>query len=179
MRSNGRRIALVAGLLVFVGLGLSHISFDVDIMRMLPTNLRQVRALSVFLKNFAAGDELIITVEAPTPDAAAKAADDIADHLAAMPKLVKRAVSRAPWEKNPGDLAEILAFLVLNQPPDAARALAGRLSPTGAPISLQATLEKLTDSISPQEIGLLALRSLRPRGRHRRVVDGVLRPAAV
>ncbi len=156
MRSNGRRIALVAGLLVFVGLGLSHISFDVDIMRMLPTNLRQVRALSVFLKNFAAGDELIITVEAPTPDAAAKAADDIADHLAAMPKLVKRAVSRAPWEKNPGDLAEILAFLVLNQPPDAARALAGRLSPTGAPISLQATLEKLTDSISPQEIGLLS-----------------------
>ena len=135
MRSSGGRIGIAAGLLVFVVLGLSRISFNVDIMRMLPTNLRQVRALSVFLKNFAASDELIITVEAPTPDAAAKTADDIADRLAAMPKLVKRAVSRPPWEKNPGELAEILAFLVLNQPPDAARDLAERLSPEQAPKS--------------------------------------------
>ena len=154
--ARGRWIAAVAGLLVFAAFGLSRISFDVDILRMLPTNLRQVRSLSVFLKNFAESDELIITVEAPNADTAAKTADAIADRLGGMPQLVKRAVSRPPWEKQPAQLAELLAFLLLNQPPDAARALAARLSPAQAPATLQGTLEKLTDSVSPQEIGLLS-----------------------
>ena len=154
-KARGWRSAAVAGLLVFMALGLSRISFNVDILRMLPTNLRQVRSLSVFLKNFAASDELLITVEAPTADAAAKTADDIAERLGGLPKLVKRAVARPPWEKQPTELAETLAFLLLNQPPEAARALAASLSPGQTAATLQATLEKLTDSVSPQEIGLL------------------------
>ena len=155
-RARGGWLVAIVGLAVFVALGLSRISFNVDILRMLPTNLRQVRSLSIFLKNFAESDELIITVEAPTADAAAKAADDIAARLNATPKLVRHAVARPPWEKRPADLAEMLAFLLLNQPPEAARALAARLSPAQAPATLQGTLEKLTDSVSPQEIGLLS-----------------------
>ena len=158
--AGGKRRAWVvaagAALLVLVAIGLSRISFDVDIMRMLPTNLRQVRALSLFLKNFAPSDELLITIEAPTSEAAAKAADEIAAQLGDLPRLVKRAVARPPWEKQPAELAEILAFLLINQPPDSARALAARLSPEAAPATLRATIERLTDSVSPQEIGMLS-----------------------
>ena len=151
-----RRVAIVAGLLVFVAAGLSRISFNVDILRLLPVGLRQVQGLSLLLKEFVADDELIITVEAPTAAASEADADAIAAHLAGTPGLVKRAYSRPPWEKDPAQLSELLAYLALNQPPDRVRALVDRLSPDHAPGTLRETLDKLSESVSPQEIGLLS-----------------------
>lgn len=156
---SGRRVLLLVALLAFAVAGLSRISFDVDILKLLPTHLRQVEGLSLFLKHFAQRDELIITVEAPTAEAAEAAADGIAAQLAKMPDQVARAVARPPWETQPAGLAELAAFLLLNQPPDALRASVARLSPEQAPITAQAALENLTDSVSPQEI---ALRSYDP-----------------
>ena len=143
-------------LLACVGLGLSRISFNVDILRLLPTHLRQVQGLSLFLKHFAQPDELIITVEAADQKTAETAADEIAAVLNRQPTLVKRAVARPPWEKQPGDLAELLAFMAINQPPETVRDLIDRLSPAKAAATLHDTLERLTDSVSPQEIALLS-----------------------
>ena len=42
--------SLLLGLLVWEGI--SRISFNVDILRLLPTHLKQVEGLSLFLKNF-------------------------------------------------------------------------------------------------------------------------------
>ncbi|MEA3209645.1 MAG: uncharacterized protein QOE70_2702 [Chthoniobacter sp.] len=160
MQSNRLRwIALGAAALVFVVAGLSRISFNIDILKLLPTHLPQVEGLSLFLKHFAQPRELIITLEAEDSDTAEAAADDLAERLRQRPDLVQRAVSRAPWEKNPADLAELLAFMVLNQPPEAIRELTAHLTPERAPETLQATLEKLNESVSPQEV---ALRSYDP-----------------
>ena len=145
-----------AVLLALIVLGLARISFNVDILKLLPGNLRQVQGLSLFLRHFAARNELIITVEAPTPEAAETTADAIAVRLNAMPRLVTHAVARPPWEKQPVQLAEIIAFLALNQPPETVREIAARLSPERAPQALRETVERLGDSMSPQEIGLLA-----------------------
>ena len=153
---RGWKIALLAGLAVCVVIGLSRISFNVDILRLLPGNLRQVQGLSRFLKYFSQPDELIITVEAPSAAAAESVADAIATKLNSLPGVVKRAVARPPWEKHPGELTELLAFLTINQPPADAGALVARLSPEQAHATLQDTLEKLSDSVSPQEIGLLS-----------------------
>ena len=150
------RVAALAGVLVCVVWGLSRISFNVDILRLLPSRLHQVQGLSLFLKYFAEPDELIITVEAPDPSAAESAADGIADRLGSEPRLVKRAVARPPWEKQPGDLAELLAFMAINQPPETVRELITRLSPARTADTLHNTLERLTDSVSPQEIALLS-----------------------
>ncbi len=150
------RVAAFAVLLAGVVVGLSRISFNVDILRLLPTHLHQVQGLSLFLKHFAQPDELIITVEAPDPPTAEAVADDIAERLSREPQLVKRAVARPPWEKQPGDLAELLAFMAINQPPETVRALTDRLSPAKAAETLRTTLERLTDSVSPQEIALLS-----------------------
>ncbi len=155
VRRFWRGLAL-AGLIVCVVLGLRRISFNVDILRLLPTHLHQVQGLSLFLKHFAQPDELIITLDAPDPQTAETAADAIADRLNHEPGLVKRAVARPPWEKQPGDLAELLAFMAINQPPETVRALAARLSPVKAAGTLRDTLERLTDSVSPQEIALLS-----------------------
>ena len=111
--------------------------------------------MSLFLRHFAERRELIITVEAPTPEAAEATADAIAVRLNAMPRQVTRAVARPPWEQQPAQLAEIIAFLAFNQPPEKAREIAARLSPEHAPQTLRETVERMGDSLSPQEIGLL------------------------
>jgi len=149
-------IALGVALAMFVAAGISRISFNVDILKLLPTHLPQVEGLSLFLKHFAQPNELIVTVEAPDSDTAEAAADTLAAHLGKQTALVKRTVARAPWEKNPADLSELLAFLLLNQPPEKVREIAERLTPEKTAATLQETLEKLTDSISPQEVALLS-----------------------
>jgi len=151
-----RWIGIVVALLVFTGAGLSHISFNVDILKLLPTQLPQVKGLSLFLKHFAQPKELIVTIEAPTPEAADAAADALSAAFAKRPDLVERAVSHAPWEKKPADLSELLAYLVLNQPPEKIRALAASLSREQADATLKASMEKLGESISPQEVALLS-----------------------
>lgn len=151
-----RWVGIVVALLVFTGVGLSHISFNVDILKLLPTHLPQVKGLSLFLKHFAQPTELIVTVEAPTPEAAESAADKLSAALVDHPELVRRAVARAPWEKRPADLSELLAFLILNQPPEKIRALVGSLAPDQIDATLKANVEKLGESISPQEVALLS-----------------------
>ena len=71
-RTKLRWLAVAIPLLVFVAAGLSRISFNVDILRLLPTHLPQVKGLSPFLKHFAQPNELIVTIEAPTAEAADK-----------------------------------------------------------------------------------------------------------
>ncbi|MEP6667942.1 MAG: MMPL family transporter [Chthoniobacter sp.] len=155
-RTKLRWIGIVVALLLFTGAGLSHISFNVDILKLLPTHLPQVKGLSLFLKHFAQPTELIVTVEAPTPEAADSAADALSEAFAKRSDLVQRAVARAPWEKRPADLSELLAYLVLNQPPEKIRALVASLSAENADATLKASVEKLGESISPQEVALLS-----------------------
>src|SRR4051794_34934228 len=87
---------LIAALLVFTVAGLSRISFNIDILKLLPAHLPQVEGLSLFLKNFALPNELIVTLEAPDGDATEQAADALAEQFRAHPELVRRAVARPP-----------------------------------------------------------------------------------
>ena len=160
MRGNKLRwMALGVAALVFAAAGLSRISFNIEILKLLPTGLPQVEGLSLFLKHFAQPNELIITIEAPLADEAEADATFLASELAKHPDLVKRAIARPPWEKNPAGLSELLACLVLNQPPAKIHELVARLAPGNAEKALQETLEKLGESVSPQEI---AMRSYDP-----------------
>ena len=156
MRSKLRWILLAVLAAAFVGAGLSRISFNVEILKMLPTHLPQVEGLSLFLKHFAQPNELIVTVESASPEAADAAAEALAAHFGTRPDLVKRAVARAPWEKNPADIAELFAFMLLNQPPEKVREVVAGLGLDKAAATLQASIEKLTESISPQEVALLS-----------------------
>jgi len=155
-RTRLRWVGIAVALLVFVGAGLSRISFNVDILRLLPTHLPQVKGLSLFLKHFAQPNELIVTIEAPTPAAADRTAGTLAEALAKRPDLVERVVAHAPWEKHPADLSELLAYLVLNQPPEKIRSLVAAVAPENADATLKASVERLGDSVSPQEIAVLS-----------------------
>ncbi len=136
--------------------GLSRINFNVDILRLLPAHLPQVKGLSLFLEHFSQPGELIITLEGENPDATRSTALSLAELLTAQPELVSRAVASPPWETDPLGLAELLALLLINQPPDQAAALAARLSPDQTPDVLADTLATLANSFSPAEIALLS-----------------------
>src|SRR5436190_24294539 len=102
-------IALALAVAVFAAAGLSRISFNVEILKLLPTHLPQVEGLSIFLKHFSQPTELIVTIDAETPEAADAAADSIAAKLGARTDLVKRVVARPLWEVNPATFSELLA----------------------------------------------------------------------
>ncbi len=155
-KTNLLRILLAAAVLVYLGAGLSRISFNVEILRLLPTQLRQVEGLSLFLKYFALPNELIITIEAPDSETAEAAADTLAAALRGHPLLVKNAVARPPWEKDPASLAEFFTFLLLNQPAEKLGEIQQKLAPDQADATLQQTLETLSNSVSPADIALLS-----------------------
>ena len=148
-------ILLSVATLAYIAAGLSRISFNVDILRLLPTQLHQVQGLSLFLKNFALPDELIITVEADDPEAAKTAAERISTRLRAETGLVKSAVSQAPWEKSPASLSEFFTFLILNQSRENIAEIRKKLGPQQAKITLDNTIEELNTSVSPEKITLL------------------------
>lgn len=160
MRSrNLRWILLAVVAAAYVIGGLSRISFDVDILKLLPTHLPQVHGLSLFLEHFAQPNELILTLEGDDPDALAEAADSLAADLNSHPELVARAVSKPPWESSPQQLAELLAYLLINQPPDRFRDILDQLSPQQSRDTLDQSLAELSESFDPAAI---ALRSYDP-----------------
>jgi len=149
-------ILLAVLVLAYIAAGLSRISFNIDILRLLPSHLRQVEGLSLFLKNFALPNELIVTVEAPDAGTAEASADALAKALRSRPGLVKNAVARPPWENDPASLSEFLTFLLLNQPRDKLAGIAEKLSPGQAGATLRDTLEELSTSVSPRDIARLS-----------------------
>lgn len=155
------KFAALAVLLGLTALGLSRISFDVDVFKILPPGLRQAEGLSIFLKHFARSDELILTLEAPDAATAAQAADSLAAALAARTDLASRVTHRPRWETHPAELSELAAYLLLNAPPGKVREAAARAAPDRASQTLQETIERLGESVSPAEVVQLSYDPLR------------------
>jgi predicted exporter len=161
MRNKPRWIALGALALILIVGGISRISFNVEILRLLPTHLPQVEGLSLLLRYFAQPDELMITIESDDAGTTARAADSLAAALARHPDLVKQAVAKPPWEKDPAQLGELLAYQLLDQPPSAFAATLARLDPAHTSATLQDSLDEIADSFAPETV---ALRSYDPYG---------------
>ncbi len=155
------RIAALVALVGLTALGLSRISFDVDVFKMLPANLRQAEGLSLFLKHFARTDELLVTIEANDAEQATRAADELAAVFACRPELVARVTYRPRWETQPEELSELAAYLLLNAPPEKVRAAAERALPERVAQTLQESLEQLAETVSPVEVVQLSYDPLR------------------
>ncbi|MCZ7635828.1 MAG: MMPL family transporter [Verrucomicrobia bacterium] len=138
-----------------VVIGLARLRFDADVLNLLPGELPVVQGLKLHQRYFAQDAELIVTIAADDPDSAAHAAQLAAECLRADPDLVASATWRPPWLEHPEDTAEFIAWLWLNQPPEAMRRLEAGLAATPLRERLRATREALATSMSPAEIGRL------------------------
>lgn len=149
------RYLVAAALVLFATVvGLSRISFDVDILKMLPAELPQVRGLGLFLKHFAQADQLILTIESTSAETTDSVADAVAERLRQREDLVRSVVSEPPWESRAGNFKEIAAYLSLNSSEAAFRALHHRLSRENREEALKAALERIADSVVPREVAL-------------------------
>ena len=100
-------------------------------------------------------------MQADDPETASTAARVIATQLAGRSNLIRAARWQPPWLDHVEDGAENLAWLWLQQPPEAVARLELRLAATNLASELAATRELLTTSLDPQE---LARRSYDPLG---------------
>ncbi len=139
-------------LLIPIGLGLMRLRLDVEVMNLLPDEFPVVRGLKLYQTNFANARELIITVKADEPEQAENAARALALALRAATNLTAEVTWQPLWLENPGQSAELVAYLWLNQPPEIFGALTNRLAFTNLAPALREAQEALTTSLSPQDL---------------------------
>jgi predicted exporter/lauroyl/myristoyl acyltransferase len=143
-------------LLMPIVIGLARLHFDVEVLDLLPANVPAVQGLKLYQQHFANARELIVTVNAPSREAAEQAAKSIADNLLRATNLVADATWQPPWLEHPEQTAELIAYLWLNQPPETFASLAAQLSETNLAIVLAATRDQLATTLSPNEIAQLS-----------------------
>lgn len=148
-------------MLVPIGLGLWRLRFDVEVLNLLPESSAVVQGLKAYQQNFANARELIITLEVPDAALAEPAGRTIGEALRARPDLVSDATWTPPWLERPGQAAELLAYLWLNQPPTEFAALTNHLSGAALTNTLNESREALATSFSPED---LAMRGYDPLG---------------
>jgi predicted exporter/lauroyl/myristoyl acyltransferase len=154
LRHPGRWFWLL--LLVPVVAGLIRLRFDVEIFDLLPSSLPAVEGLKLYQEHFTNARELIITLQAKSPDEAEDTARHLAERLRQSEDRVAAVTWEPPWLEHPEQAAELLAYLWLNQPPDIFAELTNRLAPENRIAALTAAREELATSMSPQEIGRLS-----------------------
>ncbi|HTV63804.1 MAG TPA: MMPL family transporter [Verrucomicrobiae bacterium] len=136
--------------------GIARLHFDVEVLDLLPGKNTAVEGLKIYQQNFSNARQLVITVKAPTADAAERAARMIAEKLRAETNLVADATWQPPWQEHPDQTAELVAYLWLNQPPRLFDELAHKLAEPNLPNVFADTREQLQNSFSPNDIARLS-----------------------
>jgi predicted exporter/lauroyl/myristoyl acyltransferase len=143
-------------LLIPVAAGLARLHFDADVLNLLPARISAVQGLKIYQQHFANSRELLLTLRAADAEAATAAAQSIAAHLRQETNLVAEAAWQPPWLEHPEQMAELMGYLWLNQPPEVFGQLAARLAATNLSAILSATRERLATTLSPADFAQLS-----------------------
>ena len=154
--SRSSKVFLWLVVAALLGLGLTRLRLDVDVLNLLPDDLPAVRGLKLYQQNFSTARELSITLRAPDAESAESAARSLAEELRRHSALAREVTWQVPWQEHPAQSAELIAHLWFNQPPEIFREFADRLAPTNLPALLQSARAQLATSMSPQDIALLS-----------------------
>ncbi len=145
-----RKWIIWSALLLVIGGGISQISLNVDPLRLLPGDLPEVAGLQLFLEHFTKADETIVVIQGEDPDLVSSAAERLAETFRAAPDLKNQVNDRPPWEE-PEGLVEVLAFALINLPPDDFAVLLDRLTQGKSLPFLESRLEEMAFGFSPRE----------------------------
>src|ERR1041385_1149870 len=156
---------IIIGLWIVFGVlfifGFARLRFDVEVLDLLPSNNRAVEGLKLYQQRFSNARELIITVQANEAEQTEAAARAIAEQLRQQTNLITSVTWQPPWLENPGQTAELIGYLWLNQPPAQFDDLTNRLAPDNLPAALANTRDELAGSMSPGDIARLSYDPLR------------------
>ncbi len=151
MRSRWRHGWWLA-LLLPMAAGFARLHFDADVLSLLPAHMPAVQGLKMYQEHFANSRELILTVHGADAESTKSAAQSISDHLRQETNLVADATWQPPWLEHPEQMAELIGYLWLNQPPKVFGQLANSLAETNLSAVLSATRERLATTLSPADM---------------------------
>ncbi|HSP42159.1 MAG TPA: MMPL family transporter [Luteolibacter sp.] len=153
-----RAVAMVLlgiGVLVAVS-GIMRLRFDPDILGMLPPDSPEVGGLRAFQEGFAASGEAVVLIEGDESREGEMAAlaESLADAIGEA-GVARRVRWRPAWMDG-GGMAEWLAFLWLNGPPDAVEKQAAALAPERLEATLQNALADVATALEGEELAMRA-----------------------
>lgn len=133
-------------------IGLARLRFDAEVLNLLPGELPAVQGLKLYQQYFAGVSELLVVVRALDAETAESAARQLAESLRGETNLVASADWQPPLQAHPDQMAEFIAYLWLNQTPDAFAQLTNRLAPDKLDEVLRETRNQLTTTLSPMDL---------------------------
>ena len=144
-------LIVLLGLLLFI----KPIQFRADIFSLLPQNSDTVVALKQYQQTFASSESIVVLVENDSPEKLLSDIEVVVDVLV-QDQLIKYGVWKNPLLEDENALAEITAFMWLNQQDETIEAFLHRFDNDNVDHYLENTLEQLTTSFNPEQIAKLA-----------------------
>jgi len=153
MRRLGRHWLLLL-LIACAATGVWRLSFDVEILNLLPRSQPEVQGLAIYNNHFDNARELVLSVHGSASADVEEAAVAIAARLRRDTRRVAEAHWQPPWREHPDQTAALLAHAWINQPPESFAALTNRLQPEVLGRELATARQRLATTFSPSEFAM-------------------------
>ncbi len=153
-------VFFLIGLLV-LSFGLKRVTYNVDVLALLPPDLPEVKGMSALYTHFSRVTELIVTLETTDPAASEAAVASLAEAFSEAKEHVSHVIWRLPIEDDPEFAAEFLAYMWLNAKPDAVLALNEKIAPQKSSARFEDIIEDLGGGLIDKE---LMMRTYDPLG---------------
>ena len=132
--------------------GISRLDFDVDPLSLLPKDLPGLEGTRL-LRDLKS-DQLIVTLQSEDAELLEVAADSLAEHLATQKDLAASVRHKSLLQSDPEVIAEVIAWLWRNAPPEKVAALSASLAPDKLPALLEKSREATANSLDLQNATL-------------------------
>lgn len=132
--------------------GISRLDFDVDPLSLLPQDLPGLEGTRL-LRDLKS-DQLIVTLQSEDAELLEVAADSLAEHLEAKKDLAASVRHKSLLQSDPEVIAEVIAWLWRNAPPEKVAALHASLAPDQLPALLEKSREATANSLDLQNATL-------------------------
>jgi predicted exporter len=151
-----RIVQLLFVLLVIAlgAVGVHRLSFNVDLVNLLPPGLPGVAGTIAFQKFHERPDELLVTLQATNGEDVGDMTADLAEHLLARPGLTGTVETEPAWRTVPEGLTELVAHVWLNSAPERVLELEAALAPERLEALLQARLGTISTTFNPMTAAL-------------------------
>jgi predicted exporter len=147
------RKVLIGISLVLVLLGITRVRMEVDVLDLLPQEMREVQGLRLFLQHFSKKEELILTLESADAEALAEHHTSLAHHLRGATPSLGECLSEDVWTDASGDgLGELVAWLLVNATsPEKFANIVAALEPNARERILEDSLDTIANSLEFDE----------------------------
>lgn len=152
-----RRISYAIFVLLVIALGavgVARLSFNVDLLKLLPRELPGVEGTVAFQKFHDRPDELLITLASSDGSDIGDLAEDLAARLAAAPGLAGQVQAEPVWRSAPAGLIDLAANSWLNAAPDRLQKLEAELAPERLDAWLHGRIGTIAESFNPLSVAL-------------------------